>query len=57
MVDKELKITEEKAAEQPKTIPIEEYNKLYSQAVELDTRYKRLFELYSNLLEQYLSKK
>lgn len=40
-----------------KTVPIEMYEGLYTQAVALEARYKRLFELYNKLLEAYLSLK
>lgn len=39
-----------------KTVPVEAYEKLYSQAIALEARYKKLFELYNNLLDLYLSK-
>lgn len=42
---------------QPKTVSLEAYENLYKQALELDARYKRLFVLYNNLLEAYLSQK
>jgi hypothetical protein len=33
------------------------YESLYNQALELDARYKRLFEAYNKLLELYLATK
>ena len=36
------------------TVPLEQYNRLYEQATDLDRRYRRLSELYNALLEQYL---
>jgi len=54
-VTAEAPVATESAA--PTTVPVEEYNKLYQQAVELETRYRRLFEAYNALLEQYLTKK
>ena len=39
------------------TVPLEMYTKLYQQAVELESRYKKLFVLYNNLLETYLAQK
>ena len=39
------------------TVPYEAYESLYKQAVELETRYKKLFELYNKLLEAYLAQK
>ena len=52
----EEKKVAEKAPEAtaPETVPIEEYNKLYGQAVELENRYKRLVEAYNALLELHL---
>ncbi len=41
----------------PQTVPIEVYETLYNQAMALDTRYKKLLELYNNLMEAYLSQK
>lgn len=51
--------SEATAVEQPveKTVPAEMYENLYTQAVALEARYKRLFELYNKLLEAYLSLK
>jgi len=39
------------------TVPQEEYQKLYDQAVSLDARYRKLTIAYNNLLELYLSGK
>jgi hypothetical protein len=41
---------------QPDVVSREMYEKLYSQALELEKRYTRLFELYNSLLEAYLTK-
>ena len=35
----------------------EMFDNLYSQALALEARYKKLFELYNNLMEMYLSSK
>ena len=35
----------------------EMFDNLYSQAIALEARYKKLFELYNNLMEIYLSSK
>lgn len=49
---------ETQAVEQaPATVPQEEYQKLYDQAINLDQRYRRLTEAYNALLELYLAKK
>lgn len=41
----------------PQTVPMEAYEALYRQALDIESRYKKLFELYNNLLEAYLSQK
>lgn len=41
---------------QPDVVSKEMYDKLYSQALELEKRYTRLFELYNNLVEAYLTR-
>lgn len=46
-----------KVAEPPKTVPFEEYEKLYNSAIALDARYNKLLQLYNILIEQYLSGK
>jgi hypothetical protein len=38
------------------TVPLEVYEKLYAQAVALEKRYVKLFELYNSLLDAYLNK-
>lgn len=38
------------------TVPLEVYEKLYTQAVALEKRYVKLFELYNSLLDAYLNK-
>ena len=45
----------DKQPETPATVSLDEYNKLYAQAIELENRYKRLFELYSSLVDKYLA--
>lgn len=57
-VDETLKNTEV-AAENPKTdvVPKEAYETLYAQAVALDSRYRKLLDLYNSLLEKYLNQK
>ena len=49
MADEKVKVEK-----QEETVSREVYENLYSQAVELDARYKRLFEAYNKLLELYL---
>lgn len=39
------------------TVPQEEYQRLYDQAISLDARYKKLVAAYNALLELYLSSK
>lgn len=56
MADAEKKVTEAKT-EAPKTVPQEQYDNLYKQAVELEGRYRRLLEAYNALLELHLSGK
>lgn len=58
MADKEIKKVETPQAEtQPETVSKEMFDNLYKQALALEARYKRLFELYNNLLETYLAGK
>lgn len=58
MADKEIKKVEATQPEtKPEMVSKEMFDNLYSQAVALETRYKRLFELYNNLMEAYLSGK
>ena len=58
MADKEIKKVEATPPEtKPEMVSKEMFDNLYSQAVVLETRYKRLFELYNNLMEAYLSGK
>lgn len=54
MADAEKKVTEAKEAQ---TVPQEQYDNLYKQAVELEGRYRRLLEAYNALLDLYLSHK
>ena len=56
MAEKEIKKVETPKIEtQPETVSKEMFDNLYKQALALEARYKRLFELYNNLLETYLS--
>ena len=58
MADKEIKKVEDtQAEEQPEMVSKEMFDNLYSQAIALEARYKKLFELYNNLMEVYLSSK
>lgn len=58
MTDKEIKKVETTQTEsQPETVSKEMFDNLYKQALALEARYKRLFELYNNLLETYLAGK
>ena len=58
MADKEIKKVEATQAEtQPEMVSKEMFDSLYSQAIALEARYKKLFELYNNLMEVYLSSK
>ena len=58
MADKEIKKVETTQAEvQPEMVSKEMFDNLYSQALALETRYKKLFELYNNLMEVYSSSK
>lgn len=58
MADKEIKQVEATQPEtQPTMVSKEMFDNLYSQAIALETRYKKLFELYNSLLEAYLSGK
>ena len=56
-VNQKSTINTNEAEQLPQTVPLEEYSKLYNQALELESRYKKLLELYNNLMEMYLSKK
>lgn len=51
----EKKVVEAKEA--PKTVPQEQFDNLYKQAVELEGRYRKLLDAYNALLELYLSHK
>ena len=42
---------------EPNVVSKEAYDHLYSQAIALENRYRKLFELYNNLLELYLNQK
>ena len=59
MADTEKKgvAPEVKAEEKPETVPYDQYEGLYKQAVELDGRYRRLLDAYNTLLDLYLSHK
>lgn len=58
MADKEIKKVEATQPEtKPEMVSKEMFDNLYSQAVALEARYKKLFELYNNLMEAYLSGK
>lgn len=52
MADEKVKVEK-----QEETVSKERYESLYNQALELDLRYKRLFEAYNKLLELYLTVK
>ena len=55
MAENEIKQPEASKAEE--TVSKEMFDNLYRQALALEARYKRLFELYNNLLEAYLAGK
>ena len=58
MAEKEIKKVETPKTEaQLETVSKEMFDNLYTQALALEARYKRLFELYNNLLETYLAGK
>jgi len=57
MPEEAKKVVQEAEAKAPETVPAEEYKKLYEQALELDSRYKRLVEAYNALFELYLAHK
>lgn len=58
MAEKEIKTNETPQVEtQPETVSKEIFDNLYKQALALEARYKRLFDLYNNLMEAYLSGK
>ena len=58
MADKEIKkVGATQAEAQPEMVSKEMFDNLYSQAIALEARYKKLFELYNNLMEIYLSSK
>jgi len=57
MPEEAKKVAQEAEAKVPETVPAEEYKKLYEQALELDSRYKRLVEAYNALFELYLAHK
>lgn len=40
--------------QEPKMVPFEQYEALYNQAKALESRHRKLFELYNVLLEKYL---
>ena len=43
--------------QESRMVTFEQYETLYNQAKALETRYRRLFELYNALLEKYLDQK
>ena len=56
MAEKEIKKVDTPQVEtQPETVSKEMFDNLYKQSLALETRYKKLFELYNHLLEVYLS--
>lgn len=57
MPEEAKKVAEKAETKAPETVPVEEYKKLYDQAIELDSRYKRLVEAYNALFELYLAHK
>lgn len=57
MPEEAKKVAERAETKTPETVPVEEYKKLYDQAIELDSRYKRLVEAYNALFELYLAHK
>jgi hypothetical protein len=50
-------VSNETQQTKPQAVPYEAYESLYKQAIELEARYKKLFELYNKLLEAYLAQK
>ena len=57
MAEEKKVATSEAKAEAPKTVPQEQFDNLYKQAVELEGRYRKLLEAYNALLELHLSGK
>ncbi len=60
MAEEKKVATSEAKAEAPKTpetVPYEQYEGLYKQALELEGRYRRLLDAYNALLELHLSGK
>ena len=56
-VDEVLENVEQNEGAKTEMVPKEAYDNLYAQAVALEGRYRKLFELYNNLLEAYLNQK
>jgi len=56
MAEEAKKVAPEAKTEAP-TVPQEQYDNLYKQAVELEGRYRKLLEAYNALLDLYLSHK
>lgn len=58
MAEETKKVAEAKEAPKaPETVPYEQFDNLYKQAVELEGRYRKLLEAYNALLELHLSGK
>ena len=55
--EKKVATSEAKADKAPETVPVEQYNDLYNQAVDLEGRYRRLLEAYNALLDLYIAHK
>ena len=57
MAEEKKVATSEAKVEAPKTVPQEQYDSLYKQALELEGRYRRLLDAYNALLDLYISHK
>ena len=59
MADTEKKTVKaaEEAPKTPETVPYEQFDGLYKQALELEGRYRKLLDAYNALLDLYLSHK
>ena len=59
MADTEKKTAKEasEAPKTPETVPYEQFDGLYKQALELEGRYRKLLDAYNALLDLYLSHK
>ena len=57
MAEDAKKVAKAEEPKTPETVPYEQFDNLYKQAIDLEGRYRRLLDAYNALLELYLSSK